>query len=129
MPFMDLATLQNFTFTRKRTRDRAWTKLSGRKRRKFQKEKAQKKHEAGYQKRIEEGEASAASTNKLNLKSKDITPDLTRIIIWLRNDLRLHDNYALNWAMKYDKNDPDQMTDARKEVLIVYCFDEAIYNS
>ena len=46
---------------------------------------------------------------------------MSRIILWLRNDLRLHDNYALNWAMQYNKT-------AKKEILPVFCFDPRIYS-
>ncbi len=40
---------------------------------------------------------------------------MKRIIVWLRNDLRLHDNYCLDWAVK--------LKAARKEVLPVFSFD------
>jgi deoxyribodipyrimidine photolyase len=40
---------------------------------------------------------------------------MKRIIVWLRNDLRLHDNYALDWAAKYQAKN--------KEVIPVYSFD------
>lgn len=43
-----------------------------------------------------------------------------RIIVWLRNDLRVHDNYALNFAMNYM---------GKKEVLVVYCFDPRYYDA
>ena len=46
---------------------------------------------------------------------------MSRIILWLRNDLRLHDNYALNWAMQYNKT-------SKKEILPVFCFDPRIYS-
>jgi len=36
-----------------------------------------------------------------------------RIILWLRNDLRLHDNAVMNWAVNQSKT----------EVVPVYCFD------
>ena len=74
--------------------------------------------------------SNVISLNKLNLKDKETTTDLTRLIVWLRNDLRLHDNYVLNWAMQYasPKNE-EMMMDPKKEILLVYCFDEAIYNS
>jgi deoxyribodipyrimidine photo-lyase len=46
-----------------------------------------------------------------------------RIILWFRNDLRLHDNYILkaaqNTAAKYPKT----------EVVPVYCFDPRFYES
>ena len=44
----------------------------------------------------------------------------TRIILWLRNDLRLHDNYIMNWAM--------QAKHADKEIIPVYCFDPRYYD-
>lgn len=44
-----------------------------------------------------------------------------RIILWLRNDLRLHDNPVLNWAATLPKL-------AYKEVLPVFCFDPRFYD-
>ena len=44
-----------------------------------------------------------------------------RIILWMRNDLRLHDNPVLNWVTKQAKN-------VNKEVLPVYCFDPRFYD-
>ena len=38
-----------------------------------------------------------------------------RIIVWLRNDLRTIDNYALEWAKNYKAH--------YKEILPVFCFD------
>ena len=46
-----------------------------------------------------------------------------RIIIWLRKELRLHDNPCLEWAVKQTRLNPKKV-----EVLIVYCFDPEIYN-
>jgi deoxyribodipyrimidine photolyase len=43
---------------------------------------------------------------------------LTRIIVWLRQDLRMKDNYALNWAMNYP---------GKKEVIPIFCYDPRIY--
>ncbi len=43
---------------------------------------------------------------------------MKRIIVWLRNDLRLHDNYALSKAASAKKN---------VQVLPVFCFDPRIY--
>ena len=40
---------------------------------------------------------------------------MKRIIVWLRNDLRVHDNPVLDWAAKYGGK--------TKEILPVYCFD------
>lgn len=44
---------------------------------------------------------------------------LSRVIVWLRNDLRLKDNYALFWAVKHQAKG--------KQVLPVFCFDPRIY--
>jgi deoxyribodipyrimidine photo-lyase len=46
---------------------------------------------------------------------------MKRIIVWLRNDLRLHDNYVLDWAAKYGGK--------TKEVLPVYSFDSRFMNT
>jgi deoxyribodipyrimidine photo-lyase len=43
-----------------------------------------------------------------------------RVILWLRNDLRLHDNPVMNWAAKQKVE--------MKEVLPVYCFDPRFYD-
>jgi deoxyribodipyrimidine photo-lyase len=40
---------------------------------------------------------------------------MKRIIVWLRNDLRVHDNPALDWAVRYGGK--------AKEILPVYSFD------
>lgn len=40
---------------------------------------------------------------------------MKRIIVWLRNDLRLHDNPVLDWASRYGGK--------TKEILPVYSFD------
>lgn len=43
-----------------------------------------------------------------------------KVILWLQNDLRLHDNYVMNWAMEnYGKD---------KEIVPVYCFDPRYYD-
>ena len=41
-----------------------------------------------------------------------------RIILWLRNDLRMHDNVIMNWAISQS---------APKEVIPVFCFDPRFY--
>jgi len=46
--------------------------------------------------------------------------DMTRIIVLLRNDLRLSDNYALNWAVKFQH--------LSKEILPVFCFDPKYFH-
>jgi deoxyribodipyrimidine photo-lyase len=45
--------------------------------------------------------------------------DITRIIVLLRNDIRLADNYALTWAVNFNHS---------KEVLPVFCFDPKFYH-
>lgn len=45
---------------------------------------------------------------------------MKRIILWLRNDLRLHDNPVLDWAVKNGGKN--------KEVLPVYSFDPRFMN-
>jgi deoxyribodipyrimidine photo-lyase len=45
---------------------------------------------------------------------------MKRIIVWLRNDLRLHDNPVLDWAVKHGGKN--------KEVLPVYSFDPRYMN-
>jgi len=67
---------------------------------------------------------------KRTLKQANISADLpvesskkrkldspTRYIIWLRNDLRIRDNYVLQRAMKA----------TNKECIPVFCFDPRIY--
>lgn len=44
-----------------------------------------------------------------------------RIILWMRNDLRLHDNPVLNWVTKQPKV-------GYKEVIPVYCYDPRFYD-
>ena len=56
---------------------------------------------------------------KSDAKAKKL-PAATRIILWLRNDLRLHDNYVMNWAMEQQGQG--------KEVLPVYCFDPRYFS-
>lgn len=44
---------------------------------------------------------------------------MSRIILWLRNDLRMHDNYVFNWAMNYKSTN--------KEIIPLFCFDPRYY--
>jgi deoxyribodipyrimidine photo-lyase len=44
-----------------------------------------------------------------------------RIILWLRNDLRINDNPVLHWAATHPKV-------AYKEVVPVYCYDPRFYD-
>lgn len=39
-----------------------------------------------------------------------------RVILWMRNDLRVHDNPVLHWAA-------NQQAVAYREIIPVYCFD------
>ena len=43
-----------------------------------------------------------------------------RVILWFRNDLRIHDNAVLNWAMKQKVEDV--------EFVPLYCFDPRFYD-
>ena len=43
-----------------------------------------------------------------------------RVILWFRNDLRIHDNAVLNWAMK--QKVPDV------EYIPVFCFDPRFFD-
>jgi len=45
-------------------------------------------------------------------------PKTTRILVWLRNDLRLMDNYCFNWATKQ-----------QAQVLPIFCFDPRYYDA
>ncbi len=45
---------------------------------------------------------------------------MNRIILWLRNDLRVHDNPVLDWAVKHGGKS--------KEVLPVYSFDPRFFS-
>ena len=46
---------------------------------------------------------------------------MSRIIVWLRNDLRVKDNYALHWAAT-------KAVEGTKEVIPVFCFDPRQYS-
>jgi len=61
-----------------------------------------------------EEEVKQPAAKRLKLEAVD-NNKMKRIIVWLRNDLRLHDNYCLDWAVK--------LKAARKEVLPVFSFD------
>ena len=45
------------------------------------------------------------------------------MILWFRNDLRLHDNPVIDWATNYIDNSENTI-----EVLPVYCFDPRTYS-
>ena len=61
------------------------------------------------------GAVAAKVDADLIFKTPIAAPTKERIILWLRNDLRLHDNYVMVWAM--------QRQCADKEIVPVYCFD------
>ena len=42
-----------------------------------------------------------------------------RIILWFRNDLRIHDNPVLNWAVRNKS--------AQTQIVPVYCFDPRFF--
>ena len=45
-----------------------------------------------------------------------------RVILWFRNDLRLHDNPVLNYAVKAASAKPQ-----KTQVIPVFCFDSRFY--
>lgn len=45
---------------------------------------------------------------------------MSRVILWFRNDLRMHDNAILNWAVK-------NAAKGNSQVIPVYCFDPRFY--
>jgi deoxyribodipyrimidine photo-lyase len=48
---------------------------------------------------------------------------MIRIIVWLRNDLRVHDNPVLDWAVRQGGKG------VTKEVIPVYSFDPRFYQT
>jgi len=59
------------------------------------------------------------------VKYKSTAPEnksTSRIIVWLRNDLRVKDNYALHWAAT-------KAVKGAKEVIPIFCFDPRYYSS
>ena len=54
--------------------------------------------------------------------SRNYKIEKTRIILWFRNDIRLHDNYIINWAVRYGTRG------APKEIIPLFCFDPRFYN-
>lgn len=63
--------------------------------------------------------------NDKNLSDKDeeeiklTNKKMKRIILWFRNDLRLHDNPVLNYAASLESK--------HKEIVPVYCFDPRFF--
>lgn len=51
------------------------------------------------------------------------THKMHRVILWLRNDLRLHDNPVLHWAASLKVPAKCEL-----QVLPVYCFDPRFYD-
>ena len=128
---MNLADMKIFEFAKKRgkNRKRLGHGEYNKKRIKLKQAKKQQNKDGKIQKLISADFSTVNSLTKLNLCEEITTPHLTRLIVWLRNDLRLHDNYVLNWAMQYKLADnEEEMIETKKEILIVYCFDEGVYN-
>ena len=58
-----------------------------------------------------------------NLKTTNLQPNLKhRVILWFRNDVRMHDNAVLHWAAS-------QGNCAHKEFVPVYCFDPRSFDT
>ena len=56
---------------------------------------------------------------------KEIIGQKLRVIIWFRNDIRMHDNPALAWAVDFARK-----SEAEKlEIVPLYCFDPRIYTA
>jgi len=45
-----------------------------------------------------------------------------RVILWLRNDLRVHDNPVIHWAAQQAKNKQKYV-----DIVPVFCFDPRFY--
>ena len=57
-----------------------------------------------------------------NLPQIKLQPQLKhRVILWFRNDLRMHDNPVLHWALTQPKVE-------YKEIIPVYCFDPRFFD-
>lgn len=81
--------------------------------------KQRKEVKLGGQVKVENVNVFGKNLESLNEK----TP--VRIILLFRNDLRLHDNYIIKWAMQYQ----DAAIDKQGfEIVPVFCFDPRIYN-
>ena len=52
---------------------------------------------------------------------------MTRILLWFRNDLRLHDNQILAFAANFGKKGGKSANNT-KEVIPIYCFDPRYFN-
>ncbi len=63
--------------------------------------------------KVTKGGAGVAEEKEV--EDKGSNNKMKRIIVWLRNDLRVHDNPVLDWAAKYGGK--------TKEVLPVYSLD------
>lgn len=62
----------------------------------------------------------AGSTTKVEKEEQKGNNKMNRIILWLRNDLRVHDNPVLDWAIKHGGK--------TKEILPVYSFDPRYFS-
>ena len=57
-----------------------------------------------------------------NLPQIKLQPHLKhRVILWFRNDLRMHDNPVLHWALTQSKVE-------EREIIPVYCFDPRFFD-
>ena len=57
-----------------------------------------KKKRVEKKKDREDGKFPVKSAQKLYI-SRNLEVKKSRIILWFRNDIRLHDNYMINWAL------------------------------
>eukprot|EP01026_Neomeris_dumetosa_P030046 TRINITY_DN2414_c0_g1_i14.p1 TRINITY_DN2414_c0_g1~~TRINITY_DN2414_c0_g1_i14.p1 ORF type:complete len:735 (-),score=48.41 TRINITY_DN2414_c0_g1_i14:262-2295(-) len=62
------------------------------------------------------------SIKAFSMASSDGSVNCKRIILWFKNDLRLHDNYTIHEAVKAVKEGKTQ------EVLPLYCFDPRFFD-
>ena len=84
---------------------------------------SKKRRKTTAEKKVELEEKKAAVVRNPALKTIKHKLDkskMHRVIVWLRNDLRLHDNPVLQWAIK-------QPAVAYKEIVPVFCFDPRFF--
>ncbi len=62
-------------------------------------------------------------TSQISVPKNLTNNNMHRIIVWFRNDLRVHDNPILDWAAKYN------IKGLRKEVIPVFSFDPRFYKT
>ena len=81
----------------------------------------------------EEKEGDFLADPREVLKDEQSDQMIHRIIVWFRNDLRVHDNYLLRAATNTVtrsnlKNKASEGNHVRTEVLPVFCFDPRFYD-